>query len=139
MGRLMLPASGKVYVDSNIIIYTVEHVEPYHAPLEHLWAAAAVGQVHLKTSQLTALETLVRPLRQQNHGLVAAFAEALEADDLEMIPNPLDILREAARLRAEVPSLRTPDAIHAATALLTGCDLLVSHDLGFRAVPGLKH
>ena len=46
-------------------------------------------------------------------------------------------LREAARLRATIPGLKTPDVIHAATALLNGCALFVSNDTGFRRIPGL--
>ena len=48
-----------------------------------------------------------------------------------------DILREAARLRALIPGLRTPDAIHAATSAQHGCALFVSNDAGFRRVPAL--
>ncbi|MGE0654253.1 MAG: type II toxin-antitoxin system VapC family toxin [Pyrinomonadaceae bacterium] len=41
------------------------------------------------------------------------------------------ILRYAARLRA-TQNFKTPDAIHAATAMLSNCDHLVSNDAGFR-------
>jgi predicted nucleic acid-binding protein len=34
-------------------------------------------------------------------------------------------------------NLKTPDAIHAATALAAGCVLFVTNDAGFRCVPGL--
>ena len=34
--------------------------------------------------------------------------------------------------------LKTPDAIHAATALLAGCALFVTNDRGFKRVPGLR-
>jgi len=47
------------------------------------------------------------------------------------------ILREAARLRAAVPGLRTPDALHAATALLSDCALFLTNDIGFQRVPAL--
>ena len=77
------------------------------------------------------------PLR---NGDVAAQSdrEALwqQANTL-LLPITQDILREAARLRAIIPSLKTPDAIHAATALLAGCTLFVTNDLGFKRVPGL--
>ena len=48
-----------------------------------------------------------------------------------------DILREAARLRGALPSLKTPDAIHAASAQHHGCALFGTNDRGFRAVLGL--
>ncbi len=50
----------------------------------------------------------------------------------------VQILREAARLRA-ITKLRTPDAIHAATALQIGCALFVTNDKGFKNVPSLPH
>jgi len=33
--------------------------------------------------------------------------------------------------------LKTPDAIHAATALVASCALIVTNDAGFRNLPGL--
>jgi predicted nucleic acid-binding protein len=46
------------------------------------------------------------------------------------------ILREAAQLRATT-KLRTPDALHAATAQQAGCVLFVTNDVGFRGVANL--
>jgi predicted nucleic acid-binding protein len=39
-----------------------------------------------------------------------------------------EVLVESARLRASLTSLRTPDAIHAETAQLAGCDYFVTND-----------
>jgi predicted nucleic acid-binding protein len=47
------------------------------------------------------------------------------------------VLRSAARLRSTVSKLRTPDAIHAASALADRVGLLVTNDPVFRTVPGL--
>jgi predicted nucleic acid-binding protein len=64
--------------------------------------------------------------------------EALwEQDNTDLLPITQSVLREAAQLRAIIPALKTPDAIHAATALLHGCVLFISNDVGFRRVPGL--
>lgn len=54
-----------------------------------------------------------------------------------LAPITAAVLREAARLRAAIPALRTPDALHAATALLEGCTLFLTNDKGFRRVPRL--
>ncbi|MBK9527482.1 MAG: PIN domain-containing protein [Acidobacteria bacterium] len=44
-----------------------------------------------------------------------------------------DILRAAAELRAK-HNLKTPDAIHAATAITSGCQHLIANDNGFRRI-----
>jgi predicted nucleic acid-binding protein len=56
--------------------------------------------------------------------------------DVSMIAITQDVLERAANLRATV-GLKTPDAIHAATALVAGCALLVTNDPAFRRVAGL--
>lgn len=137
MGLLTLPAFGSVYVDAQIAIYTRDVHPIYAAVCKPLWESVAAGTTQAVSSELILMETLVRPLR---NGDVAAQSdrEALwqQANTL-LLPITQDILREAARLRAIIPSLKTPDAIHAATALFAGCTLFVTNDLGFKRVPGL--
>jgi predicted nucleic acid-binding protein len=55
---------------------------------------------------------------------------------MRLLPITQPILRQAAQLRATT-KLRTPDALHAATALDAGCALFVTNDVGFRGVTGL--
>jgi predicted nucleic acid-binding protein len=139
VGSLSLPATGTVYVDAQLFIYEVRDRQPYQALFEPLWRALDAGHLSVVTSALTWLEVLVHPLRDEDADLQRAFGDALTRAGVRVEPITLDILRAAARLRADVPSLRTPDAIHAATAQLTRCDVLISHDPAFRSVPGLNH
>jgi len=138
MGSLTLPASGLIYVETPAVIYTVEP-HPVYAPLlRPLWLAAQARSLQVLTSELTLLETLVHPLRNQDSRLQAAYERLLlSTPEVRMEPITQDVLREAARLRAAIPGLRTPDALHAATALLAGCALFLTNDAGFRRVPGL--
>ncbi len=137
MGKLILPTSGTVYVETPALIYTVERHPVYSALLDPFWQAALAGQVTPISSELIITEALVMPLRQGNITLQAAYETALFEADLVLLPLTQEILREAARLRAEIAGLRTPDALHAATALLAGCALFLTNDIGFRRVPGL--
>lgn len=66
MGTLTIPASGRVYVDANAVIYAIERIEPYRTLLEPLWNVAATGAVVVMTSELPWLETLTKPLRDLN-------------------------------------------------------------------------
>jgi predicted nucleic acid-binding protein len=56
---------------------------------------------------------------------------------MQLIPISQTVLREAARLRAITPTLRTPDAIHAATAITSGCTEFLTNDRQLRTVANL--
>jgi predicted nucleic acid-binding protein len=136
MGSLTLPPSGLVYVDTMTVIYTVERFPTYWPLLQPLWLAAQTGNISVVASELTLMESLVGPLKNGNKALEAAFELMLLRADTRLLPITLTILRAAAHLRATT-KLRTPDALHAATAMDAGCSLFVSNDVGFRSVPGL--
>lgn len=135
MGTLSIPASGQVYVDANTVIYAVERIEPYRTLLEPLWQAAHDGQVTLITSELTWLETLAKPLRDNNAPLEALFRAFLTAEEMTLTTATLPVWEQAARLRGL--GLKTPDALHAATGLAMGCSLFVINDSVFQRVVGL--
>ena len=136
MGPLILPTGGSVYVDANAIIYSVERVEPYSNLLAPMWEEARAGRFTLASSELVALETLVRPLRDGNARLEMLFRSILAAAEMNLIPATLAIWEDAARIRAET-GLATPDALHAATALQAECTLFVTNDTDFRRVQRL--
>jgi predicted nucleic acid-binding protein len=61
----------------------------------------------------------------------------LVSPGIRLVPITASILRAAAKLRASLISLRSPDAIHAASADSCGCTLLHTNDKIFRRIPGL--
>lgn len=138
MGTLTLPTSGSVYVDANALIYRVENVQPYLAAMQPLWNALDAGTQAVVTSELSLLEVLVKPIQQGNVLLQQLFEGTLYGTPgLTCLPITRQILESAAQLRATA-GLKTPDAIHAATALLAGCTLFVTNDPAFRRVSSLN-
>jgi predicted nucleic acid-binding protein len=132
-GSLNLPSAGEtVYVDAQVIIYTVEPHADYIHLLEPLWQAAKDGSIKVVSSELSLMETLILPIRAANTALQSAYEQVLTQGELTLLPVSDQVLREAAALRAQHASLRTPDAIHAATAVLHKCSLLVTNDLGLK-------
>ncbi len=91
------------------------------------------------TSLLTLAETLVMPLRQENSLLVDVYRElfALPPPSLTVAPLDVDILEQAARLRASMPNLYLPDAIHLATAQAERCDLFLTNDSRLQTAEGI--
>lgn len=134
MGRLVPPASGNVYVDANCIIYSVEKVSPYAERLRPIWEAAVAGSIRVVSSEVTLLETLVRPLKEGNHRLEQLLlAFLLGSNEVRLVSVDAGILVHAARVRAET-GLKTPDAIHAATALAANCKMFLTNDKDFQRV-----
>ena len=136
MGTLTLPTGGLVYVDANAIIYGVERIEPYRELLAPMWHGARAGLFTLASSELVVLETLIKPLREDNTRLEALFRSVFNSAEMELIPATLALWEDAARIRARM-GLKTSDALHAATALSVGCALFITNDTDFRRVEGL--
>ncbi len=136
MGTLIVPTSGRVYVDANPIIYSVEKHPVFGPLLQPLWKAARAKTIEVVSSDLVLMEVLVGPVKSGDTGLATAYEHALLGTDMSLQPITLSILRGAAHLRATT-KLKTPDAVHAATAQEVACALFVTNDVDFRAVPGL--
>jgi len=137
MGQLNLPSSATIYLDTQVIIYTVEANPNYYSLLLPLWLKFQAGEIELMTSELTLLETLVFPLKNANTILFRDYEQLLLSSDIQLVPITQSVLRTAANLRANT-NLKTPDAIHAATAITEGCTLFLTNDNGFRNVPNLS-
>ena len=136
MGVMTLPAAGFVYIDTVTLIYTVERYPAYWPLLEPLWLAAKSATFEIVSRELILMEALVGPLKNGNIALERAFEDVLLGSEMRLVPISHAIIREAARLRATT-RLKTPDALHAATAREAGCVLFVTNDAGFRGVAGL--
>ena len=136
MGPLTLPTHGPVYLDANGFIYSVERVEPYSTLLEPMWRQARAGEFDVASSDITILETLVKPLREGDEVVEMLLRSMFDAHEVSLIPATRELWEDAARIRADT-GLKTPDALHAATALNTGCAVFVTNDTDFRRVEGL--
>ena len=136
MGPLAFPSTGPVYFDASAFIYSVERIEPYRTLLEPVWQQAQAGQFTVVSSELVVLETLVKPLREGDAVVESLFRSLFEADEVRLIIASRSLWEEAARLRADT-GLKTPDALHAASALQAECTLFITNDDDFRRVQGL--
>ncbi len=112
----------KVYLDACIAIYLVEEHSTYCAGIEE--ALARLNGI-VCYSPLTELECLVLPLRLKRDDLVAKFSSFFALNVQLAMPD--SVYREAARLRAEF-GLKTPDALHLATARFHDCSELWTND-----------
>lgn len=137
MGLLSLPASGCVSVDANVIIYAVQGHPVYEPLLRPLWQAWRDGLLTIAYSDILICEVLTGAFKNEDSALATAYETLLGGPGCEAIPASRAILVRAARVRAET-GLRTPDAIHAASALQADCAVFLTNDPHFRRVPGLS-
>ena len=131
MGQLVIPNGSKVYVDTAVLICTMEENTDYFDLLKPLWIKFQAQEIELISSELILMEVLVLPLRNNDESLISDYEQLLLNSAMQLIPINQSILRQAANLRAN-NSLKTPDAIHAATAMAVNCDLFLTNDRGFR-------
>jgi predicted nucleic acid-binding protein len=136
MGQLVFPSHSLVYIDTPVAIYSVEWNLNYFSLLQPLWLKLQAGGIEVVSSELILMETLVLPLKNADTFLLDAYEQLLLNGGIQLIPITQSILRQAANLRA-TSNLKTPDAIHAATALSVTCNQFITNDKGFRNVPGL--
>lgn len=137
MAGLKLPARGDVYLDSNCVIYIVERIEPYAEVLSAVCHAASAGRVRMLRSALVLLEVLVKPLAAGDSLLIDVYRDMLlDTEGYELVSLDEAIAQRAAEIRSRY-GLKTPDAIHASTALECGAALFVTNDPTFSRVAGL--
>lgn len=123
-----------IYLDTNALIRLVETEDDL---FDRLLDNVRDQGDRLCTSEFTLAEVLVIPLRENDVEKVGVY-ETLFADESAIAVIPVDraVLRRSAELRAEDRG-KAPDAIHVATAALSGCRILVSSDQRLRLPPGM--
>lgn len=128
----------RVYLDTNIFIYAIEGYPDFIDELNQLFDNIDAGNLRAFTSELTLAEVLVRPFIDGNLEIQSVYQQALQSSEvLEVVAVSRDVLIEAARLRA-IANLRLPDAIHGATAILSGCETFLTNDRRLTALPGIE-
>ena len=95
------------------------------------------SSVQAISSAISLTEVLTHPLRLGKTELEQEYRDILlNSDTFQLIPVTTLTAESAARLRAAY-NLRTPDALHVASAIEAGCDIFLTNDLGLRRVKEL--
>lgn len=128
----------RLYLDSNIFIYTLEGYPHFDHVLKRLANDIAAGKIQAVTCEITLAEALTQPFAKEDITTQQVYQEALQSNEtFTMVPVTRDILTEAARVRA-FSNLKLTDAIHFASARLTQCTHFVTNDAHFKDYQGIK-
>ena len=135
MGTLTRFDGKLIFVDTIPFIYFIEEYPAYAEIVDEFFTGALRHKNYrLMTSTITLAEVLVHPYRKNDDALVAEYEEILgETDELLVMPVDRLTARKAAKLRAGY-SLKTPDALQLATALVNGADYFLTNDKGIAKI-----
>jgi predicted nucleic acid-binding protein len=119
---------SRIYLDACCIIYLVEAASPFHATIvRRLRRHQADPESRLITSRLSCLECRVRPLKDNDHKLLAAYDKLFGANRMLIAEVTPDVVANATTLRARY-GFKTPDAIHLASAIEEKAELFLTGD-----------
>ena len=144
MGRApltVLPALAGVDVlgiETAPFIYFVEQHPKYIDRMRSIFQQVNQGLPQVITSVITLTEVLVMPIEKDQERYQREYrAMLLRTKAITIVPVSVAIAEQAAHLRAKY-RLRTPDAIHLATALALNRDAFLTNDLALKRVTELK-
>jgi len=120
-----------IYLDSCVVIYVVEADDRFSAEVARAMREEVAARFCISDLDLVRLECLVGPLREKDDRVARYQAQF---DKLRTLPMETEVFDLAARLRAEY-GLKTPDALHAATAIHHGCEEIWTGDRRLPALP----
>jgi len=116
-----------IYLDANVVIRLVEGDAATRAPLAARLASSLGVPGSLVTSRLTRLECRSKPLRAGDAATLAAFDVFYAGVELILVEVGAAVVERATDLRARY-NLKTPDALHYATAVEVGAALFLTGD-----------
>ena len=125
----------RIYLDSCIIIYLVEQPAGFFPAVVN-WLKANPGD--LLSNELARMESLVIPVRTGNAALVKDFEDFFRMRVVQLGSLDRPVLDRAVPIRANVPKIKTPDAIHLASAVELGCDVLLTNDPDMKLFTGIR-
>jgi predicted nucleic acid-binding protein len=112
-----------IYLDSCLVIYAIEWPDEKGETIRQKLVAAADQEFAI--SPLVIMECLVGPIKSGDPFRRAQYVRYLE--NFLVVPLSVDVSFKAAELRANFP-IKTPDALHLAAALVSGCEALWTND-----------
>lgn len=138
MGLLKDIGRGPVGLDTSVFIFYVEEDPAFLQIVSPLIEAIGRAEPPASASGLALMEVLVAPYRRGNLAVADRYEALLtRSRGLRLVEVSAPVLKLAAHLRATT-RVKTPDAIHLASALASGCSSFLTYDRRLPQLPGLR-
>jgi predicted nucleic acid-binding protein len=134
----LLNRHAVIAIDTSILIYHLEAHPDYIAHTTQILKAIQSGACRGVISDITLLELLVLPLRQERLDVADEYEILLtNFPNLTLAPVTRTVILKAASIRAAT-GLKTPDALIIATAMVQGATLIITNDRQWKRVTGIE-
>lgn len=125
-------------IETAPFIYYTENRPIYFDKMRAIFDRMNEGQFEVLCSVITLSETLNKPIESNDQRLINAYNSLFENTyGITLVSVNKSIARRAAGLRAQY-NLKTPDALHIATALETGCQAFLTNDIALKRVTEMQ-
>lgn len=132
-----MASDARFLLDTNVLLYARGAEHRYRDPCRAVLANAASGAIELMAS-VEVVQEYAHVLLRRGLDRASVSTEASRVRHLcEVLPFDTEIVPVMLHLIASTP-LGVRDAVHAATALRHGGLPVISTDLAFDEVPGLR-
>jgi len=133
-----LPEVSRLYIETSPLIYLIEQHSTYIGRVRSIVRQAEAERIPIFSSVITLTEVLSQPIRLGKKEIEKAYRNILlNSATFHLVVVTATIAESAARLRAKY-NLRTPDALHVATAMETACDAFLTNDVALKRVQEVR-
>jgi predicted nucleic acid-binding protein len=125
-------------IDTAPIIYFIEENSKYISVVEDVFQRIDEGMLTGVTSVISLTEVLTHPFLHGNKELANNYRQLLlEIENFSTLPIDARMAELAAELRVRY-SLRVPDALQVACAVVSNCDAFLTNDKSLRRVTEIR-
>ena len=125
-----------IYADSGIIMRWVEGAGQVRDPIDLRWRQLPPGDRVFVTSRIARLECRCKPLRDHQDDLLRLYEVFFASKEVDLREIDVAVVEKATELR-RAHGLKTPNALHAATAMLMSTAEFWTTDVRLAKCPGL--
>jgi predicted nucleic acid-binding protein len=127
-----------VFLDANVFLYAAGASDPYREPCRRVLRKVEEGSLPSNTSVEVVQKLLFvlwrRGLAEKGIRLARHVIDLFP----ELLPQTRDELRDACELVSRHHEMTPRDAVHVATMRRHGIDTIVSADVHFDGIPGIR-
>lgn len=135
MGLKSKIQNKEVYFDTNIFIYLLEGNKDYAKLLGEIQTLIEDNEINVFSGDLVYTELLPPHAKQGNKKAIEQTIDFL--NKFNIITTSKETFIHAGILRGET-NMKTPDAIHVATAMASGCEIFLTNDKDIQTPRGLE-